>query len=410
MRLYIKQNIILFLFAAILIQSCKQEKEQNREVNDSTENRDHNHAAKEETNSKTVELNQKQFESTGIKLGTFEKKNLKSVVRANGYLKLPPQNIASASTFMGGVVKKIHVIEGNYVKQGQILATLQHPDFIKLQEEYLKTKQNLNFLEKEYFRQKTLSEENVSSGKVFQQAEANYKSEGDRLNSLKDQIEMLGISVDELNEGRLTSLIPVKAPIEGYISKININTGSFAEPVKQLFEIVDNSHIHVDLMIYEKDWYRVKIGQKIFFEMPNQSNTQVEGVVFAVGKSFDEKTKSLAIHAEITNNKKYGLVPGIYVNALIDIGSNPVNALPDEAIVKTGGLEYIFVLRARHKENNEEVYIFGMNEVKTGTSELGYTEVQVLESFGAEAQIVTGGAYYLLSKMKSGEGGEEHEH
>jgi membrane fusion protein, heavy metal efflux system len=408
MRSYIKKNIILFIFAAMLIQSCKQEKEQAREVNDSTETRDHNHPADEERNSKSVELTQEQFKSTGIKLGPFEKKNLKSVVRANGYLKLPPQNIASASTFMGGVVKKIHVIEGNYVKQGQTLAALQHPDFIKLQEEYLKTKENLSFLEKEYNRQKALSQENVSSGKVFQQAEANYKSEGSRLNSLQDQIEMLGISIDELNEGRLTSQIPVKAPIEGYISKININTGSFAEPVKQLFEIVDNSHIHVDLMVYEKDWYRVKIGQKVFFEMPNQSNSQVEGIVFAVGKSFDEKTKSLAIHAEITNNKKYGLVPGIYVNALIDIGANTVNALPDEAIVKTGGLEYIFVLRGKHQENNEEVYIFEMNEVKTGTSELGYTEVQVLEPFEAGAQIVTGGAYYLLSKMKSGEGGEEH--
>lgn len=358
-------------------------------------------AEKDTSAGETVELTGLQYETIGVELGKMEEKNLKSVVKSTGHLKLPPQKLAAVSTFMGGVVKKIYVIEGDYVKEGQTLATIEHPDFTKLQEEYLKTRDNLKYLSKEYERQKELYAKNVTSGKTFQQTEATYESELSRLASLKDQLTKLSISLAQLDQRKIVQQIPIKSPIAGYVSVIHINTGSFAEPIKTLFEVVDNSHIHVDLNIYEQDWYKVKKGQKIMFTLPNEGDKQIEGEIFAVGKSFDPVTRALAVHAEIKNNK-LGLVPGIYVDALIDVGVSKVEALPREAIVQTGGQNYIFVFIRKKTENNQPVYVYEMKEVKTGVSDLGYTEVHPLEELGTgKDSIVVKGAYYLLSKLKN---------
>ncbi|MBO9701434.1 MAG: efflux RND transporter periplasmic adaptor subunit [Sporocytophaga sp.] len=392
-------NIILFIVSLFLFSLCNSKKEEvSSESSKETSVSDTTKSGEE---LKVIELSGDQFTTAGIELGSFDRKNLKSVVKANGYLEVPPQKRAFVSTFIGGVVKSVNVIQGKYVKKGQTLAVLEHPDFTRIQEEYLKAKDNMTFLEKEYERQKELYNENVSSGKVFQQAEANYKSEKSRLASLKDQLDKLNISIANLNNGIIASSVSVKSPIDGYITEINVNIGSFAQPAIQLFEVVDNSHLHVELNVFEKDWYKVKQGQKVLFSLPSGGDKNIEGYVFSVGKTINPQTRALPVHTEIAGNTD--LVPGIYVHGLIDVGANEVNALPDDAIIKMGENEYIFVLSEEKKSEKAKTYIFSMEEVKTGVSDLGYTEVNPVQSFNNK-MIVKKGAYYLFAKMKQGEG------
>lgn len=352
----------------------------------------------------TVEITREQYEAIGIKIGTIELKNLKDVVKATGYLKVPPQNQARVSPFMGSVVKSIRVVEGDYVKKGQILGTLEHPDYIKLQEDYLTTKSNLSYHEKEYFRQKELNEQNVSSGKVFQQTETNYNSEKARLLSLEGQLQMMSISVNDLSGGHISYEIPIISPINGFISRINTTIGHYAEPSKPLFEIVDNSHIHVDLLVYEKDLFKVKEGQKINFVLTNQDNKQIQGKIFGIGKAFENDTKAVSVHAEIKGNEKHGLIAGMFVNALIDVGEQKVSAAPMDAIIKSDGKEYIFITKSDEKDR----MTFEMIEVMTGVTDLGFTEITPLDSVAEHSRIVVKSAFFLLSKMKEGEGGDEH--
>jgi cobalt-zinc-cadmium efflux system membrane fusion protein len=389
----------------------------------------------EETVANQVEITSSQYEHVGIQMGAFENKNLKNVIKANGHLEVPPQYQASVSSFMGGVVKSIHVIESDFVEKGAVLATLEHQDFLKLQEEYLKTKGNLVFVEQEYARQKELYEENVSSGKVFQQTQANYNAEKAKFSSLQNQLRLLHISTDELENGQIKNAISILAPISGYVGHVRIRIGEYVEPSKQLFEIIDNRHIHVDLLVYEKDLFKVKIGQKVSFIMTNQSSEQIEGEVFGVAKAFENETKSLAVHAEIKNNEKLGLVQGMYVNALIAVGEQTVKAIPVDAVVLSGGSEYIFIqvegeedgnenndedekeqveednkedeTSMEESEENEEELTFRMVEVKTGISELGYIEVVPIEDLENDSKVVVKGAFYLLSQLKNAEGGDD---
>jgi membrane fusion protein, heavy metal efflux system len=410
----------------------------------------HNHehekqATKEETEKepsgiKEVELNEAQFKASSIELGTFAMKNLSEVVSANGYTKLPPQNQADVSVHITGIVKSIKVIEGQYVKEGQVLATLESPEFAQLQEAYLISKSNLEFLKLEYERQKVLSEENVNSKKVFQRTKSDYDIEKSRLASLDRQLTVLNLS-----KKSATSVMALTSPLSGYVTEVNIKLASNAEVGKPLFTIVDNSKLHVDLLVYEKDLQKVKEGQNIRFVLTNQDNTEIVGKVFNVSKSFENDTKSVAVHAEILNPTK-SLIPGMYVNALIDVGARQVQTLPVDAVIRADGREYIFVLEEGHEEpehdkeeghshddghghdhghdatdghshddgheHEEEgtMYHFQRVEVKTGTAQLGYVQVTLLQEIDKDAKIVLKGAYYIQSHLIKSEGSGGHQH
>ncbi len=363
-----------------------------------------------------IEITEEQFKTVGMKLGPVERKNLKDVVRASGYLKVPPQNQAGVTPYMGGVVKSINVNVGDYVRRGQALASLEHPDYLKLQEDYMTTKSNFGFLEKEYERQKELQKDNAGTVKTFQQTEANYFAEKARFQSLDKQLELLGLSGHGLSEGSFVKTLNINAPIDGYVATINAKIGTMAEVVKPLFEIIDNTKLHVDLFIYEKDLFRVKIGQDVDFTLTNQGNRQIRGKIFSISKAFENESKSVAIHAEIPGSDKMNLIQGMYVTALINVGENKVMCVPEETVVRSDGREFVFVLsegeksKANEKEETENRHAslhFDMKEVKVGVSDLGYIEIIPVEKLPDSVQVVTKEAFFLLSKTKAGES-EEH--
>lgn len=392
----------------------------------------HKEEEKASSSIKEVELNEAQYKASDIELGTFAMKNLSDVINANGYTKSPPQNQADISVHLGGVVKSIAVIEGQYVRKGQVLATIESPEFARLQEAYLTSKSNLEFLALEYDRQKILSDENVNSKKVFQRTKSDFEIEKARYHSLQKQLSILNLG----NGKDATASMPVVASIAGYITEVNVKIGSNAEVGKPLFSIVDNSKLHVDLLVYEKDLQKVKAGQNIRFTLTNQDNIEIRGKVFNVSQSFENDTKSVAVHADISNNS-HSLIPGMYVNALIDVGTKEVQALPVEAIIKADGREFIFVLEEGHDEEHEhaeaphdetkghshedghghkeavhegKTFHFQRIEVKTGTAQLGFVQVTLLQQIDKEAKIVLKGAYYIQSHLLKSEGGGGHAH
>ena len=388
-----------------------------------------------EEGSGVIELTEAQMNAVGITIGKIEKKNLRSVVKASGQLEVPPQNRAEVTTLISGVVKRIFVLEGNNVKKGQTLATIENPEFLRMQQEYLTSKSKFSYLEKEYARQKELSKENAGTGKVFQQTESDYNTEKAQLASLEKQLAQLNINVAKVSEGYFISEVPIVAPIGGTIGQIVINIGSFADQSKSLMTIIDNSQVHCDLLVYEKDLYKVKAGQKVNFILTNQNNKQIVGEIYGINQSFENQSKAIIAHAVIKNASKLGLIQGMYVSALIDVGDQVTTAVPVDAVVKSQGKEFIFVVESEEeekaseggdqkekeneKENEEEkengseaeeneessgqVLRFKMVEVVTGVSDLGYVEIRSVEELSENVIVVTKGAFYILSKTQGGE-------
>ena len=345
-----------------------------------------------------LELSSEQMKTVGIVIGPIEQKNLDAVVKANGQLAVPPQNKADVSILSGGIISHISVLEGQQVKRGQILATIKNQDLIKLQQDYLAAKSNFTYVQAEYERQTQLKAAGAGTGKSFQSAQATFNAEGSRIAAYESQLKQLGISPGKISNGNIVSQFPVLSPINGTVGQITANTGAFVQPGTSIMEVVDNSKIHCDLTVFEKDLMLVKVGQKVSFQLTNQDNQVINGTINGVNKSFENESKGVIVHAVINNKEQKNLIPGMYVTALISTGSKMTPAVPVDAIIRSEGKYYIFEVVA----NSDSKVKFKKTEVTTGVTELGYVQIKPLIDLPANVQIATKGAFYLESKAAGG--------
>ena len=363
----------------------------------------------EETES-MVELTPAQYKVAGIELGRIELKNISNVIKVNGILETPPQSLASINAVIGGFVKKTSLLPGNRIEKGEVVVVMEHPDYIQLQLDYLDSDSKLTYLELEFARQKGLQEKNVSSAKTFQRTTADYKSIKARVSALEQKLALIGINAKELRESeKISRTIKVYSPISGYVSRVNVNIGKYMNPADVMFEIVNTEHLHAELTVFEKDIGKIKEGQRIRFTLPNEDNKERLATVHLVGRLINEH-RVVKVHGHLDKEDEQYL-PGMFIKAFIEINNSTVNALPEEAIVQSGGKHYIYIFKGNRIENNQEMSDFEMIEIQTGVAEGLYTEVILPDTFNISTnQIVINGAYSLISKMKLAgeEGGCAH--
>lgn len=401
MNKYIKIGLSLSFGASIFL-ACDSKRSENREAPTEISNTQETGPSSE----KEVELTSAQFKAAAIQLGYWEEKNLSDVIQVNGYTKLPPQNEADVTTFVSGNITEILINEGDYVKKGQTLAKANSLELTKLQEAYAVSKSSLAFLQKEFERQRTLRAQNVNSDKTYQQINTDFQIEQSRFNSLERQLKLSNVSLDQASSMQSLSIL---APISGYIGRINIRIGSSIDPGSSLITILDNSKLHLDLMVFEKDLHKIQVGQRVAFNLKNVDATEINAQIFSIGKALDDTTKTVDVHANIDDIKE-NLVPGMFVSALIETGTKTVRSLPNQALVKAEGKEFIFTIgETTRADTDQEHYHFKRVEVKSGLSELNYTEIIPLTPIPENHRIVTSGAYYLQSHLSAGEG-DGHAH
>jgi membrane fusion protein, heavy metal efflux system len=346
-----------------------------------------------------VRLSAAQEQAAEIKLGNVEQKQISGTIRVSGVLDVPPQQLVSISVPLGGFLKDTKLLEGTRVKKGQVIATIENLDFIQIQQDYLDARTQLEFAKADYERQQQLAKENVNSQKVLQQSRTNYFSWQAKHNGLLEKIRVLNINREQLINGDIKSYINLFSPIDGYVTQVNVNIGKFVNPADVLFEIVDTEHLHAELIVFEKDVLKLKIGQKVRFTLANETSERT-ATVYLIGREIS-KERTVQIHCHIDREDK-DLLPGMYLSAVVETGGNLVSALPDEAISAFQGKKYIFV---SVPSGNKKISTFQMIPIEIAGSENGYTEVLLPDSL-KQADIVIKGSYELLSKMKNTEEAE----
>ena len=367
----------------------------------------HNEVDQEESHEmEVVHFSAQQFESLDMKVDSLPIRNMSSYVEANGQLEVPPQNEAAVTAIIGANITTIRVIEGEKVAKGKILAYLSHPNLIKLQTDYVNNWSQLRFLEKEYERQKRLYEENVGSGKEFQKTQADYQSMMALVRGFEAQLKLMSINLDRVQSSDIYDQVPVITPIDGYIRKVLVKTGQYVEPQTEMFDIVNNDHVHADLMVFEKDMHKVKEGQSVKFSIASLPDRELSATIYSVGKAFEPDPKAIHLHAEI-ENKQGLLIPGMYVRGRILVDDKDCYALPESGVVREGDKNFIFIadIEENHDENE---WHFKPIEVVVGEQDDGWVEVKPLQPIESKLQVAWNNAYYLLAEMKKGE--TEHSH
>lgn len=342
----------------------------------------------------TIKVTDAQFEGDGMELGGLGEQNFATLVTVAGIIDIPPQNKAVISAFSGGYIKHTPLLIGNSVKKGEVLVSLENPEFIQMQQEYLEAVEQLAYLKSEYDRQKTLLAERITSQKNFLKAESDYKRNLAIYNGLRKKLRMLNISPENAEKGILTPEATIYAPISGYVTAVNVSIGQYVSPSEIIMEIVNTDHIHVELSVFEKDILNIKKNQEIRFRIPEVSKEYYEAEVYLVGTSIDPKNRTVKVHGHLAEDENYNFAIGMFVEAEIFTQDKIRTSLPDTAVIELEDKYFVLVL---DKEENG-VRTFRPEEVKIGERYNGYTAITDLGNINSPDQILTKGGFYLLGE------------
>lgn len=387
--------------AILLLMACN-----NKSASESSHSEEEETVEHSEGEEGVVEITQAQAETVGLEMKPLEQKNLGNTIKVTGQLELFPQDRANISPFVGGNVRSINVIEGDKVNKGQVLAYLEHPDIITMQQEFQKKNDELVFLEQDFERKKILHEKGVSSGKEFQLAQSKFRATTSSVNGLRSKLKLLGINTSKVLEGQIYSAVPITSPISGFVDEVMVSLGDYVAPQTKMFTVSDNTEIHADFKVYEKDIHKVKEGQEIYFTVASKPDELLKAKIHAIGKTFEADPKALHVHADVHNEDKE-LLPGMYVEGRIAQDEKMVYAVPEEAIIKEGEQSFIFILEEDGEKEANKMR-FKMIPVSTGITDLGFVEINLPAELPKGIKVVTKGAYTLSSEMVKGELDHDH--
>lgn len=351
--------------------------------------------------STSIVMTQEQMTVNNIILGEATEKMLSGTIKVNGKLDVPPQNLVSISVPYGGLVKYTNLLQGMHVHSGETLATLENAEYIQLQQDYAEAAHQLGFLKSEYQRQKELQADNINAGKTYQKALSDYETMKVRAEALKQKLVLLGINPASVMNGNISRTVNIPAPINGYVTKVLVNRGKYVQANDVLFELVDPTHTHCELSVFEKNIPQLHLGDKVTFRLANETQDR-EAEVHLIGKEIrDDRT--VQVHCHMTKEDP-DLLPGSYITAAIHVQQVKGTALPSEAVVQQNGRDYVYLLEGQNSIKNaegkaENEYHFRQVPVRTGMSSDGFTQVFLPENMSANARFVIKGAYILFSKM-----------
>lgn len=374
------KNLFIYIAVLLLSASCSSAEEKAIE--------------KEETaDVSSVTLTDAQIKNAGIETGPVQSQRLNTVLKVNGVVDVPPQNIVSVSFPLGGYLKNTTLLPGMHVNRGQVIGIIEDQGLVQLQQDYLMAQARLHFLQQEYERQKELSEEQVSAAKTFQQVQADHAAQKVLVKGLAEKLRLIHVNPASLSENNISRSVPIYSPINGFVSKVNVNIGKFVNATDVLFELINPDDIHAALTVFEKDMAKIQVDQLVKVSFVDEPDKEYDCEVILVTRNVDANRSGI-IHCHFKTRPK-NLLPGMFLNASIHLGNVPSQTVPEEAVVRYGNQQYIVQATGKNA--------FQLVSVETGIRENDRVAVSATNSELKGMQVVTKNAYAVLGKMKNTE-------
>jgi cobalt-zinc-cadmium efflux system membrane fusion protein len=341
------------------------------------------------TEAETVTLNDEQAQIISIKTTKPEMRIISDIVKATGMMDVPPQNLVTIAAPLGGFVSETKLLQGAKVKKGEVIVKLRHPEYIRIQQDYLETTSQLAMAEQEWNRQEALAKENINARKTLQAARNDYEKTKARHQALTATLKLIGLDAGRIQKEGIMEEIAILAPISGYVAQVNINIGMYAGPDQVMLKIIDTDHLHAELQVFEKDILKVKTGQKIRFSLSGESKERT-AKVYLVGKEISED-RTVRVHGHL-DRPDGTLLPGMFLSAVIETGTNEAGALPESCFIGFEGGDYVFVETARQT--------YKMTEISKGTCDSGFCTF-AFNGTAPEGLVVSEGGNTLLGLLKN---------
>lgn len=344
------------------------------------------------TQQQSVTLTEKQFQNAGIETQLPLQQQVTTTILVNGTVDVPPQSMISVSSNYGGILKDITVLPGSHVKQGEVIARLEDPVFLQLQQEYLATKIKHTLLDKERQRQTELYKTEATSGRNVEQTEAEYKTILITEKTLSEKLLLIGINPKTLTEETISRSITIRSSINGFVSKVTSNIGKYIQSGETIAEIVNPSDIHASLNVFEKDLPTIAIGQTVRITLPNIPNDTHSARIILISQNINENRNAI-VHCHFDNRAPH-VLPGMFLQAAINTPSTTELTVPETSIVQDAGKQYVFV-----ETGNRTYTMVQVQQLQRVANMVAIRSAVTLQS----SKVVGKGAFMLLSSMKRGD-------
>jgi cobalt-zinc-cadmium efflux system membrane fusion protein len=379
-----KLNIfaLLSLTTLILSTSCAKEEATDNGID----------VAEAPEGSREIVLTEDQFKTMKMEWGPLHTGEFSEEISVQGTVQIPVEGMREISAYYGGYVQDFKLLEGQPVRKGEVLFTLENPDFIRLQQDYLETKSQLNYLKAEFERQRTLASEQISAQKNFLKAEADYQSALAKSESLKKQLSLIQINADQLTPQSIKTKVAVTSPISGFVEDVFVVPGQFLPAAGKAVSLLSREHIHVELVLFEKDAGRVHPGQKVEFSSPDTPGEVLVAKIYVIGQSINEQ-RQINIHAHLVDESQESkLTPGMFLQARIQLDPKASLAVPEESVFEVDQDHYILI----QKSKNEKGYVLEKVKVIPGSKGKHYIAIEPEKALDSTTVVLVKGGFNLL--------------
>ncbi|MBI1226459.1 MAG: efflux RND transporter periplasmic adaptor subunit [Bacteroidetes bacterium] len=388
------KNTFLFLLLLGMFWSCGDSNHSHEDGAD--HNHDHTYTPPQAVDGLAM-LSPEQVKLANISYTSFTKKNISETLSVNAELVVHTEHTADVTAFSDGILSSLRTTLNASVRKGQILATVRKPDLLDMQQQFLENKDQLQFLQAEFDRYKSLKDADATASKNFLKAEADLRAAKTTGQLLAAKLRQYQINPDKLTAANLSTELVLTSPVNGLVTSIETNVGAAVQPGTIVCEVTDLSQLHADLWVFEKDISKVKTGQRVQLAFPANPSKTYPAVIYSMDKVLDPDKRAVRAHARLEGSVagQANFVDGGYLEAKIATsGLGEGNALPEAAVVQEGEEYFIFTLEKESAEGS----FFKKIKVEKGGEADGYVAVSPKDALPEGAKIVLKGAYYVSAQ------------
>lgn len=282
-----------------------------------------------------------------------------------------------------------------------LLCVVESVDLGNAKNTYQKARVQLTLDLEALERTKRMIEGKVVGPKFLLDAEAAIKKDKADVEAARQNLLVFGVKesgldrvFEETRSDRMS--YDIVAPISGTITEKNVTRGEFADNTTNLFTIADTSKMWVWGAVYEKDWNKVRVGQKMKIVLAAYPDHPLGSVVDFVSPEIDGATRSIMIRGEIDNSNGK-VLSDMYGTILVtvDEGKGAI-IVPSLAVVRDlkADKSYVFV-RRESSPGLATTY----ERIPVETKSVDADHFRVLKSLSPGDWVVTRGALNLFDEM-----------
>lgn len=270
---------------------------------------------------------------------TAHVETVESRLSAPAVVEADPQRFARVFPPVAGRLVKLHVQLGDRVERGQLLASLNSPDFFAAQNDYLKAKNAVQLTSRALKRQQELQEKKIAAQKDVEQATSDYQSAKSDLESATGKLLALGFNPDADKPGQP---LQVASPLAGRVVDMASAHGEFRnDATAPLMTVADLSTVWLTASVQEKDLRHLRAGQQIQASLVAYPGEVFTGEVLFIGDLIDPDLRTIKVRIAFANPDGR-LKPGMFATVTFLGFPESRVSVPNAAIVQIGSAAFVF--------------------------------------------------------------------